>query len=149
MNYESEVSREGLSQAAVETGTFNIITTGKEKTSYSDILSAGREIGRQKFWGWTKLLVGGGGFIIADMAHAIWIGQVLFKSISLDQIDLPRLAVLTGLTVGAWYTAKDGLTDLGIANSRDAAIKDVPFGASLNLETEQSEEKIQSPALTN
>ncbi|OGE37478.1 hypothetical protein A3F00_01270 [Candidatus Daviesbacteria bacterium RIFCSPHIGHO2_12_FULL_37_11] len=148
MDYESGINKLGLSPANIETGGFNIVTTGKEKTIYVDVLTAGREIGSQKLWGWTKLLVGGGAFLITDVTLIASLAWSLFDKTS--QLDLNRVAVVTGLAIGAYYTAKDGNRDINITSSKDKAIKNVPFGVGVNLiqESLSEGEETQQPSQT-
>ena len=140
MNYESKIDRENLSPVEIETGIFNIFTSGETETTYSDVLAAGREIGRQRIWGWTKTLVGGGTLLIASMVNVGFSGALLFDKIKASQLDPLGMGMLAGVAIGAWYTAKNGLGDINLADSRDIAIKD-----SFELSGKPSEEQIQSP----
>lgn len=137
MDYESKINRSGLSPDLKEGGGFNLITIGKDKIIFDNVVAASRSIGRERLWASAKILTGGG-FVIYGALTDIF---SYFSNTPDWQVAAANFVII----IGGWYTIKDASRDFSLASSRDQALVDQTFVGS----TDGIEGQLQESELIN
>lgn len=135
MEYESTVKQEGKEVI--------LYTTGKEKRSYSSLVDASRDIGRERLWAWTKAVAGGlllGSVGCLDLAIATHAAVTSIKALPFDpRWDIMSYLQLSG--IAGWYILKHGANEIFRYDKNDRALKEV----SLNLQTLEPSNDFEYP----
>lgn len=129
---------------------FLLRTTTVEDRPITDPIDAGRQIGRQRFWAWTKMALGGmemlGGGVLEGAAIYMVGGEIIQNTVNHTafSFDLNVVALFFGLSALAifsgWNTAKNGFHEENMFYDQYVTLKG---STSISITTFQ---ELQTPA---